>query len=231
MQSDLKRAAEHICAQRPPAQASAAETAIGFDPRSLARWTAGRIEAWLDYTEDGPWEIARLLRKKLIRRAGKNTEALAAVGQGMGGAEGGGALAAAAAAGRHGNPDWAHPLARSVFSGVHGGSEAAPARSPALSAPLPMSPPHLTPVNARALPKTPRFDLSSPDFSSPSDSTPGLPTLGRQTPGPLPAQTSAAIASTPLASTSLASPALASPAAPPVAAQPTAATLVPNLMD
>lgn len=206
MQADLKRAAEHICAQRPPAQASAAETAIGFNPLSLARWTAGRSEAWLDYTEDGPWEIARLLRKKMLRRAGAGAQAPAVRGQGGDRGEGEGA---AAAAGRYGNLDCAHALAPGLSSGMPAVGEAAPALSPPLAAPQPMSPPHSTPIHARMLPKTPRFELSSPDFSSPSDSTPGLPSVGKPTPDASPA----------------------SPAAPPFAAGPTAATLVPNLMD
>mmetsp|Transcript_28655 Transcript_28655/g.78294 ORF Transcript_28655/g.78294 Transcript_28655/m.78294 type:complete len:298 (-) Transcript_28655:242-1135(-) len=65
LKADLKRAAEHICKQRPPAHASASEVAAGFDPRSLPRWTAGCTEAWVAYTEDGPWEIEQFLRRIL----------------------------------------------------------------------------------------------------------------------------------------------------------------------
>jgi hypothetical protein len=207
MQADLKQAAEHICAQRPPAQATAAETAIGFDPRSLARWTAGCEDAWLYYTEDGPWEIARLLRKKLLRRAGASVPAPGGADQGAGSREGDGT---ARAAEWYSNSDRAHPLAPGLSSGVPVVGGAAPAPSPPLAAPQPLSPPHSTPIRARALSKTLRFELSSPDFSSPSDSTPGLPTLGKLTPDVSPAVGSAA---------------------PAFAAGPTADTLVPNLMD
>ena len=95
LQMDLKRAAEHIAmdvyratdapgASEADSRRRAEEIALS-EFGSAARWTPGTTEAWLDYTEDGPWEIARFLQKRLARRARESRESAAAAAAAAGG--------------------------------------------------------------------------------------------------------------------------------------------------
>lgn len=44
-----------------------AEQLIGFDPTSLPRWQPGS-SPWLEYAEDGPHEISKVIRRQLAKR-------------------------------------------------------------------------------------------------------------------------------------------------------------------
>ena len=72
-----------VCKQYPRLAQSLAEEIALSEFGSAARWTPGTTEAWLDYTEDGPWEIARFLQKRLARRARESRESAAAAAGGM----------------------------------------------------------------------------------------------------------------------------------------------------
>eukprot|EP00966_Prymnesium_polylepis_P183262 4247075-Prymnesium_polylepis.1 len=68
MRSDLRRAAERIAARQQPPPPSAVELSMGIDSRRTPRWSVDG-ESWLEYVEDGPFEVARVLRRELTRRA------------------------------------------------------------------------------------------------------------------------------------------------------------------
>lgn len=67
MQGDLRRAAERIAARQRPPASTAAELAYGLDSQRQPRWTPDG-EAWLEYVEDGPHEVAKVLRATLEAR-------------------------------------------------------------------------------------------------------------------------------------------------------------------
>lgn len=60
MRSDLRRASLRIASRQQPPPPSTAELAMGFDASRTPRWTADS-EAWLEYIEDGPHEVAKVL--------------------------------------------------------------------------------------------------------------------------------------------------------------------------
>ncbi|KAL1512325.1 hypothetical protein AB1Y20_005587 [Prymnesium parvum] len=68
MQTDLRRASERIAARQQLPAPSAAELQLGIDTRRTPRWSVDG-ESWLEYVEDGPYEVAKVLRKELRKRA------------------------------------------------------------------------------------------------------------------------------------------------------------------
>ena len=62
MRQDVRRAAERIAARQQPPPPSAVELALGLDAQRTPRWVPDSADASLEYVEDGPHEIAKVLR-------------------------------------------------------------------------------------------------------------------------------------------------------------------------
>lgn len=67
MRADVRRAAERIAARQQPPPPSALELQMGLDARQTPRWTVDG-ESWLEYVEDGPFEVVKVLQAELTRR-------------------------------------------------------------------------------------------------------------------------------------------------------------------
>ena len=70
MRTDLRRAAERIAARQQPPQPTASELALGLDAHRPPVWAPnlGEGHGWLEYVEDGPVEVAKVLRAALVAR-------------------------------------------------------------------------------------------------------------------------------------------------------------------
>jgi len=68
LQQDVKHASELICHEQPPLEAKAFELQMGFDATKLKRWSKGCGESSLEYAEDGPFEIAKVIHRRLAKR-------------------------------------------------------------------------------------------------------------------------------------------------------------------
>lgn len=75
MRVDLRRAAERIAARQQQPACSELELQLGLDQHRPPRWQPD-AEAWLEYVEDGPHEVTKVLRHALEDRG----ESEAAVG-------------------------------------------------------------------------------------------------------------------------------------------------------
>jgi hypothetical protein len=67
MRIDLRRAAERIAARQQPPPPSAVELQLGLDQHRSPCWRPDG-EAWLEYVEDGPFEVLKVLKRTLERR-------------------------------------------------------------------------------------------------------------------------------------------------------------------
>ena len=67
MRLDLRRAAERIAARQQPPAPSAVELQMGLDQHRSPRWQPDG-EAWLEYCEDGPHEVFKVLKTALEER-------------------------------------------------------------------------------------------------------------------------------------------------------------------
>lgn len=68
MRQDVRRAAERIAARQQPPQLSDLEHQLGLDAHRSARWVPESVDASLEYVEDGPHEVAKVLRAALVTR-------------------------------------------------------------------------------------------------------------------------------------------------------------------
>mmetsp|Transcript_73332 Transcript_73332/g.145900 ORF Transcript_73332/g.145900 Transcript_73332/m.145900 type:complete len:345 (-) Transcript_73332:120-1154(-) len=64
MRLDLRRAAERIAARQQPQPLTATEEQLGLNVPRAPRWEP-EGEAWLEYVEDGPHEVLKVLRQAL----------------------------------------------------------------------------------------------------------------------------------------------------------------------
>lgn len=129
MRIDVRRAAERIAARQQPAPPSAIELQMGLDQHRSPRWHPDG-EAWLEYVEDGPFEVSKVLKKALQERG--EYDAL------MGGAGPAGAEAAAVAV-----PSalWRSPDDRGDVRASFDGAAAPAVAKPAPPPPEPALPP------------------------------------------------------------------------------------------
>ena len=67
MRADLRCAAERIAARQQPPTPSAVELQMGVDSQRAARWSIDG-ESWLEYVEDGPYEVQKVRRCEPVRR-------------------------------------------------------------------------------------------------------------------------------------------------------------------
>lgn len=68
MRQDVRRAAERIAARQQPPPLSDLEHQLGLDDHRSARWVPESADASLEYAEDGPHEVAAVLRATLVSR-------------------------------------------------------------------------------------------------------------------------------------------------------------------
>ena len=68
MRQDVRRAAERIAARQQPPPLSDLEHQLGLDDHRSARWVPESVDASLEYVEDGPHEVAAVLRAALVTR-------------------------------------------------------------------------------------------------------------------------------------------------------------------